>query len=317
MQTIVAHRASGIIFRLVKQYPGCYILPANICPIVPLSIILAGSNVKFVDISRNTWCLDEQNCEELIKTDTKVVGLIFVHTYGCDYNPQNFFSRIKNIRNEIIIVDDKCLCVPCIEKPLTMADLTLFSTGYAKYIDFGTGGYGFLKDELFLSQENVRYDSFDIELFYKKCFQNKTKVHELPSGWLDAEVSYEYDINYFSRIDNVKFDVKQKKTNINSIYDKNLISYNRLGDEYNNWRYNILVNNKEQVMSKIFASDLFASSHYQPSSELFCDEVFPNSRWLYDHIINLFNDKYITEEQAIKLTKIINLANKQIPKYNV
>jgi dTDP-4-amino-4,6-dideoxygalactose transaminase len=310
MHTIVAHRASGIIYRFVKQYPGCYILPANICPVVPLTIIAAGSTVKFVDISRETWCISEHDCKELIKTDNNVVGLIFVHTYGCDCNPQSFFKDIKNIREEVFIVDDRCLCVPSVETPCTIADLTLYSTGYAKYIDLGMGGYGFLQDKLFLSQEFVQYEGSDVESFYKKCFQNKTKVqNRIPYGWLDAEVSYGYDISYFSKIENAKSDVKKKKNRINSIYETNLVPYNKLGKDYNNWRYNILVNEKDGVMSSIFASGLFASSHYQPSSELFCDEVFTNSRWLFEHVINLFNDKYITEEQAIKLTEIINFAN--------
>ena len=309
MQVVVAHRASGIIYRLVRQYPGCYILPANVCPIVPLTIILAGSVVKFVDISKDTWCLDEKETVGILKDNLSYRGVFFVHTYGCNYNPQSFFSSLKSISNEIIIVDDKCLCVPSVEGPSTVADMTLFSTGYAKYVDFGHGGFCFLKDGISLSQEYVDYSGFDIEALYKDCFKNRRKLQDVPNGWLDAEVSNEYGSGYFKDIKSAKCIIAQKKNCINSIYDVAFASFDRLGNDYNNWRYNILVKNKDIVLSNIFASGLFASSHYQPSSELFCDTIFSNSKWLYEHIINLFNDKYITEAQAIKMVGVLTSTN--------
>lgn len=304
MQTIYAHRACGLLYRFIRWYPGCYILPANVCPVVPLTFRLANVNFEFVDINEQTLCADEEMCLAFLK-QKKYDGLVFVHTYGTEYNPQNFFRQLKNIKSDFRIIDDKCLCAPDRIVPQTEADLTLYSTGYAKYVDLGGGALGYLTDELKLSSEYVKYEGVDIESFYKNAFHKKEMINEVVEGWLDATISDIPVEKYISDIGRKLDEISMHKAKINAIYAEVLKDVTTLGDGFNQWRYNILVDDKEQMLKLIFDNGLFASSHYQPSSRLFVDEAFPNAEKLYNQVVNLFNDKHIDSDSARKLAFLI------------
>lgn len=304
MRTVFAHRACGILYRFIRRNGGRYLLPANICPVVPLTFRLAEVDFEFVDINNDTLCIDEKSCLSLVRRGI-FQGLVFVHTYGTPYNPQLFFGRLKSCVQGFHIVDDKCLCVPDFSIPQTEAELTLFSTGYAKYVDMGGGGFGFLQEGVSLSKEPLLYDGSDVEIVYKEAFVKKKMITHCPSGWLDAFVTDLSEDVYRQNVEREVDRMKKHKLEINAVYRNQLNSIQALSDDFNQWRYNILVENKKQVLKDLFDAGLFASSHYQPSSKLFDDKFFPNAQRLYDQVINLFNDKYFTREKAMNVAKII------------
>lgn len=307
MNTIFAHRACGILFRFIRQYKGCYLLPANICPVVPLTFRQADMDFEFVDIDPDTLCIDENKCLDLIDSGL-YDGIVFVHTYGTNYNPQSFFKKLKfnkQNRNEFHIIDDKCLCRPDIKSLDTYADLTIYSTGYAKYVDLGGGGYGFLKEGLSISEEIVPYEGFDIEPFYKNAFKQEVFIQQPPQGWLDAYVSDKPDALFLKQLQDEIDKIERRKRVINSVYSNAFDATSCLKDEFNQWRFNILVDDKDRTLKRIFDAGLFASSHYRPANKLFDNRSFPNADYIYSHIINLFNDKYFSVEQAKKLVEII------------
>lgn len=88
---------------------------------------------------------------------------------------------------------------------------------------------------------------------------------------------------------------------LNKIYRENLPQCLQLEEKFQHWRFNILVENKEEVLKAIFENGLFASGHYKSQAP-----GCPNAQYLYEHVINLFNDFYYTEEKAIRTCKIIN-----------
>ena len=304
MQKIFANRACGILYRFIKQHEGRYLLPANVCPVVPLTFQLAEVDFSFVDIDNQTLCIDEQSCLTSAK-NRECKGLVFVHTYGTQYDPQPFFRQLKAFMPEFHIVDDKCLCVPDFSAPQTEADLTLFSTGYAKYVDLGRGGFGFLQDGFNLYMEPLKYDGNDIEPIYKEAFTKKEKIDSVSSGWLDAFVTDHCDDEYRHKVECEVVRMKEHKKEINAVYQECLGSVQALPDDFNQWRYNVLVENKDESLKKLFDAGLFASSHYQPSSWLFVDGDFPNAQRLYEQVINLFNDKYFNREQAMEVAKVM------------
>lgn len=304
MRTLFANRACGIIYRFIRQNGGRYLLPANICPVVPLTFRLAEVDFEFVDIDSKTLCIDEEECLSLVRKGL-YQGLVFVHTYGTQYNPQLFFRRLKSFGDSFHIVDDKCLCEPVFTIPQTEADLTIFSTGYAKYVDLGGGGFGFLRDGFGLSTESLPFLGKEIEPIYKDAFEKKIKISNVPDGWLDACVVDHLGDEYRQCVEREVDRMRKHKEEINAVYRKHLGSIKALGDEFNHWRYNILVENKHSVLNRLFEAGLFASSHYQPSSALFVDGFFPNAQRLYDQVINLFNDKYFTREQALDVASIL------------
>ncbi len=315
MKLIVGHRACGILFRYISKIGGKWLLPANVCPVVPFTFIEAKIPFEFVDIDRETYCISEEEVLKKIRSDKTIIGVLFVHTYGCVYDVERFIHKIRDIRT-IKLIDDKCLCRPDLVSQDTLADVVLYSTGYAKYVDLGKGGYAWLQNSEDLCREDTIYESDTIEDYYKKL-QKTEKLYSpenVPNHWIDTylEKSEDKIEEYFKIIQKELPIIDEHKKSINNIYN-NLLSANNLGEYMNVWRYNLFVDKKEDILSTIFAAGLYASSHYYPSSKLFTKKRYPNAEWLYEHIINLFNDKYISINQAKELSKqLINNINKKI-----
>src|ERR671925_178228 len=137
MQIVQAKRASAILYNLLvnRQDQHPWLLPANICPIVPITFLKARVPFKFVDISARTLHMDLEQAEAMIQEHT-FGGLLYAHTYGERSTPNEFFTSIKSFSPELMIIDDRCLCIPDLEiQPANKADVQLYSTGYAKIVD--------------------------------------------------------------------------------------------------------------------------------------------------------------------------------------
>jgi dTDP-4-amino-4,6-dideoxygalactose transaminase len=306
---IYAQRASGIIYRFVRTFnKGTYILPANICPIVPLTLKLANVNFEFVDINQETLCLDEIKCRELILINPrKYEGVIFVRTYGHIYDTTSFFDSLKFLNEKLKIIDDRCLCMPELNEKLIGSDLILFSTGYAKPMDFGKGGIGILNNSLTICKYDISFSKeSNIEKYYKEALNANTKINSIPESWLDIN-DYDADILvYVNRIELEKQKIDDYKSKINQIYYSLLPTEIVMPISFQNWRFNIQVDNNKLVIKKIFENNLFASSHYKPANVLFDNSKFPVAELIYSRVINLFNDYYFSEHQAELACRIIN-----------
>ncbi len=75
-------------------------------------------------------------------------------SYGIDDYFQGFFKQFETINQNIVTIDNVCLCKPNINESLDdSVDLKLYSTGYSKYVDVEFGGFAFLNN-------NLAYQSF-------------------------------------------------------------------------------------------------------------------------------------------------------------
>ena len=65
MQIVQAPRASAILYNLLKSRENSepWLLPANICPIVPITFFKAGVPIEFVDISVENLHMDLELAE--------------------------------------------------------------------------------------------------------------------------------------------------------------------------------------------------------------------------------------------------------------
>jgi hypothetical protein len=95
---------------------------------------------------------------------------------------------------------------------------------------------------------------------------------------------------------------------------KNLPKEAQLPSNFHDWRFNILVNNKAELLKAIFNEKLFASNHYYPITKLINNGYAPNSEKLFNHVINLFNDKRYTENMA---TDTIDIVKSHINKWGI
>ena len=136
MKTVLAPRASAILYDLLqgREASRPFLLPANICPIVPVTFFKAGVPFEFVDISADSLLMDLDQAEARLRDGNgQYGGLLYAHTYGDLHSPQDTFRRLKERWPELLIIDDRCLCPPDLEPDeAQQSDVTLYSTGHAK-----------------------------------------------------------------------------------------------------------------------------------------------------------------------------------------
>ncbi len=194
METVLAPRASTILYDLLvgMQDRGTFLLPANICSIVPLTFLKAGTPFEFVDISPETLHMDLEQVQAVLRPHkTAYAGLLYSHTYGGPATPTAQLSELKLQHPDLFIIDDRCLCVPELEPdPFSAASVILYSTGYAKIVDLGYGGYAFLQDGPAYQHHSLPYDPDDLDAIEKECKRNVaagTAYSYLDSDWLQTD----------------------------------------------------------------------------------------------------------------------------------
>ena len=315
MQIVQAPRASAILYNLLKSQDNKrpWLLPANICPIVPITFFKAGIPIEFVDISAETLQMDLEQAEVRLKRDP-YGGILYAHTYGEPSTPSDFFQHVKSSYPELMLIDDRCLCIPDLEPiPDMVADAVLYSTGYAKMVELNFGGYAFLKDDMPYLPAHLPFNPNahkEIESGYKQAIQNRTPYVYNDSDWLqtDADLPAWYD--YRQQIaDGLKTSL-QRRDALNAIYENFLPKEIQLAREYQSWRFNLRLENKDRVLKSIFSAGLFASSHYVSLAGIMTSGQCTQAETLADEIINLFNDHYFDAQKAEQICALImeNLA---------
>ena len=190
MRFIEENRACKIIYNFIKSnnITGKVLLPANVCHDVVDTILYAGLSVQFIDISLDTYCMDEELICRYID-DASV--LLYVHTYGVEKNFIQIFNKFYALNPNLIVIDDKCLCMPCFHNDEINADLELYSTGEKKQVDLGGGGFAYIADKW----------------AYFNCLEEKQQI-------LFDNNSYKYPSHLTSEI----LKVKSHKEKLNKIY---------------------------------------------------------------------------------------------------
>lgn len=272
MRLVSEYRANKVLFNFLatNKIRGSVVLPANICLDVVDTLRALDLNLIFVDISSKTLCLDEEQSMRYVSTASV---LFFVHTYGIELDTIKFFKKVKQCNPNIIIVDDKCLCLPQFEIDEDNADLVLYSFGPKKQVNLGGGGFGFVMDKW----------------EYKDCNDDSGLL--LNTKWI---------LNKYEVLEQMQKVVEHKKC-LNAIYRANLPDVWQMPDAFQHWRFNIKVDEKDELLQRIFERGLFASNHYVPM-----DKSCVVANKLHSQVINLFNDFYYTVEQALATCEILN-----------
>lgn len=311
-QTIVyEQRASYILYNIFKELgKGKVLMPANICPIVPATIIKAGATPEFIDIDLKHLTMEQdQLLETLQKDPQKYTGVIWVRTYG--NNQENIvplIEKVKSINKNLFFVDDQCLSVPSFEKPTTKADLTLYSTGYSKIAELDWGGYGILNGKVDYNRVLIDFDETkhdELQNIFREAINHSTKINVPKTDWLNGQkpkVSFE---EYREMLMLKTEAALSHKKIINEIYDELLPNEIKLADSFQNWRFNIKVQQPARILAALFEQDLFASNHYAPVANLFSDTEAPNASKFHSQVVNLFNDFRYSPDMAEKTAKII------------
>jgi len=315
MQIVQAPRASAILYNLLKsqENPNPWLLPANICPIVPITFFKAGVPFEFVDISAETLHMDLEQAKGQLKRG-EYGGLLYAHTYGEPSTPVEFFQSIKSKYPGLLLIDDRCLCTPDLDPPQNPSvDAILYSTGYAKIVELNFSGYAFLKDGLPYQPQHLLFTPQaheELEQNYKQAIQNRAFFTYTDSDWLqtDADLPTWYD--YRQQIEDSLESSLRQRTALNEIYAATLPAETQLPEAYHTWRFNIRVKHRDRVLEKIFSAGLFASSHYASLPGIMASGECPQTESLAGEIINLFNDNHFDLQRTKGVCEVIreNLA---------
>jgi dTDP-4-amino-4,6-dideoxygalactose transaminase len=315
MQIAQAPRVSAIRYHVLKSRVDArpWLLPANICPIGPITFLKANVTFDLVDISAETLHMDLEQAEAKIRT-RQFGGLLYAHTYGEASTPNDFFHQIKAEDESILIIDDRCLCIPEVNPQAeNLADVQLYSTGYAKIVDLGWGGFAFLKDTVLYRPVHLRFEPREherIEAHYKQVIQDGTAFIYEDSDWLQTDAELPAWEEYCKSIEDRLPVSLSQRARLNAIYARWIPQELQLSDAYQRWRFNILVKNKPRVLKAIFGAGLFASSHYASLAGIMADGSCPQAERLHNSVINLFNDHHFDEARAERVCEVIlkNLA---------
>ena len=272
MKLLTANRANKLLYNFIKvnRIAGKVLLPANVCPDVVKTLQFAGLSVQFLDLQAETLCIHQEAALAEAKNATM---MIFVHTYGIEHEFTAVFQQLREVNPYLIIVDDKCLCLPDLDVKDSAADLVLYSTGEKKMVNLGGGAIGYLADKW-------EYDEVAVEGC--DCLSNELWL-------LDPKQLY------------LKMDtIIAHKEKLNAVY-RTLPEQIQLPDAFQHWRFNILVQNKEEILAALKEEGLAAESVYASLSE---DCLVASN--LHAYVINLYNDKSFTLEQAEKVCEVIN-----------
>lgn len=310
MQIVQAPRASAILYSLLAggMDRSPWLLPANICPIVPITFLKAQVPFQFIDISSETLHMDLEQVEEWIQR-RKFGGLFYAHTYGEGSTPNEFFVSIKSLAPDLMIVDDRCLCTPDTSfDPANKADIQLYSTGYAKIADLNFGGYAFMSSDIHYQAAHLPFNPQhheEVEQAYKASIGQRTKFVYQDCDWLETDVpTWAWD-EYCGQIQKKLALSLEHRASLNQIYANMLPVEIQLPAPYQNWRFNIRVRDKQRILDAIFASGLFASSHYVSLAGIMDTGKAPEAETLELSTINLFNDHHFNADQAEKICRVI------------
>lgn len=309
MKIIQAPRASAILYQLLmsQKEKRTWLMPANICPIVPITFMKAGVSFEFVDISAETLHMDLDQAEAQIRK-REIGGMLYAHTYGEESPPDDFFKFAKSLNPELILVDDRCLCVPTFDER-SSADVVMYSTGYAKIVELNVGGYAFMQDDVVYQPVHLRHNPShhdEVEISYKLAIQNHDRFEYRDSDWLDTDSQLPSWNEYRRQIEDMLVSSLTHRKILNGIYSSRLPEQIQLlPQNYQTWRFNIRVKSKTPIMNAIFANNLFASSHYASLAGIMSDRRATVAESLANDVINLFNDHHFTSQMAERVCEII------------
>ncbi len=237
------------------------------------------------------------------------VGMVYVRTYGASFNAEDLFADIKALSPAALIIDDRCLCPPSFVEDLSAnCDAMLFSTGHAKYADIDFGGYGILRDGINYQRTALPFSKSDLDYIteqYKASLARRTRFAYSDSNWLSTDAPHITWESYRVSVEQECLKAAALKSKINEVYVTGLPPQIQFPSEFQSWRFNIHVRDKESVLSEIRRSGLFASGHYDALSGVFGSGSCPATQLVHKHVINLFNDRHIGVERARELACLL------------
>ena len=306
------NRASTVLYNALRSLrtTGPFLLPANICPIIPLVFLKAGRAFEFIDIDPESLCIDQHAVMARWRVPADPpAGIVYVRTYGAIFDATELFAGIKATDSAALIIDDRCLAMPdCRESLAAFVDIALYSTGYAKSADLGFGGFGVMRDGVRYERADLPYHRGDLEVItaqYKDALTTGKQFIYRDCNWLDTCAPTLRWSQYRQVVETTTEQALALKSTINDHYAKHLPVDVQFPDPFQTWRFNVRVRNKAEILKAIHRGGLFASGHYDSLTNIFGCGNAPVAAQLHAQVINLFNDHYFDIDRADRIVNLL------------
>jgi hypothetical protein len=309
-RVVLEQRASTVLFHYLRSVArtGVWLLPANVCPIVPAIFQKAGIDYEFVDIDRQSLCMDILAALLLLrKAPSRYGGVLFVRSFGHRGDFGRFFRGVKAIDADLKVIDDRCLARPRFTSLEQDADLELYSTGYSKFVELGWGGWGILRgDQPYMPVVQAFEPDAHADLVerFRMVLRERSLFNCPQTPWLDMETPEigieEFQFMVESRIEKSNL----HKQSLNAIYAEQLEAW-ATPVECQDWRFTILCDCQQELIRAIFAAGHFASTHFASLAPMFGPADVPAADWCGKQVVNLFNDFRYDEDRAGQLANFV------------
>jgi hypothetical protein len=312
---VFERRASAILYNLLRSRGDDrpFLIPANVCPIVPVTFLEAKQPFELVDIAESSLELDSDLVIAQLHARPRAhAGVLFVRPYGSERDPTSFFAELKSLQSDLLVIDDKCLCRPDWDgtSASPLADVTLFSTGPAKHVDLGGGGFAHLIDGVAYRSAPGGFRESALSAVtrrYERAIAKRSVFGGLVPGWLDLRKPAIPWEEHRRLLIEKTYPTDDHKEALNAIYSQELPRHIQLPRQFQSWRFNIRLPDPARFIASTFAAGLFASRHYATLNGVFGPGKFPAAERLHSEIVNLFNDQHFDKARAKRMVDLVQL----------
>jgi len=326
--------ALRILFEIIGSEGAKVLVPANICEIVIATIYASGLQPIYYDVDAMSGNANLNHIQKIYSGKEKI--LIAVHNYGTPI--QIIDIKSWSVKENIFLIEDVCNCLGGFikDQPVgVLGDVSIFSFGYAKIIEYGFGGAMWINDDSLKSEAKKRiktlddYSSIhsDADDFYQmklrvlrgKKLRNTnyhyTKLYKDYSDYLLYKINNEDVSNIIDMFQKLDKNIDRRRQ-LAGLYREGiqnpLVTHRNFveGDIY--WRYTFIIdkNLRAKAIRELINNKIPVSCWYPiviPFFEENFDKLsFPGAKSFGEKVLNLWVDHSITLTKVRKAITIIN-----------
>lgn len=255
------------LFKIINEKKKSIIFPSTICTSPVYASIFANINPIFCDVNLEDGNMNVILLDKILKKNSgKILGIFAANMYGnpCEANKIKELSK----KNSVYFIEDCAQSFGTINnKKFTgsFGDISVFSFGYSKNIDVGSGGLLLTKDKILSNEIEKVYkklnclkkNNFNLMFEYKKKYFDYIK-NKRNKGFLEFICINKFKNLFIFKGNNLWINEIEKKIKKLSYLKKlNFLKYLYYKKNLNNnfkimniedgtfaWRFNLFCNNK-------------------------------------------------------------------------
>ena len=331
----------AIFMNLKKKTDKRKVLFTSIsCPFPMYAAIFAGFEPVYSDINLVNFLMDPIETCHIINTESDIAAIVYIYIFG---HISKDILEIKQAADKrgVFFIEDVAQAFGCEiegEKAGSFGDVSVFSFGYSKQIDFGGGGAVVFNSGRMIPEEieteigNISFNGPEpmLEKEYRDEFY---KIRQLV---IENHDKYELYRNFHLKYRKIFFKSmavdwdsgKQKFENFMGTNEKKerndrALAYANGLKDYSKknsfvlpditggcsiWRYTFLVGNQseaKQLSEYLRNDDINCSNHYLPVSRFYHAAGYSKATDFAERVINLWVDEVATEAYIEKTLNII------------